>query len=221
MKMAPVPTPPSATSSNGHFTPDGQYRVVRRRNRIPLSCAPCRTRKYVTTPTSDAERYARNALAVMMFLTLARLKCNRQQPCDNCTKRGDVTSCSYATPGARKKQSNTSSSGSSPVDMQQRVERLESLLLSFATNGPQALGPAAAQRALSMSTENTSSNEYTPDNEVDMTGNSEGNNMRRSMGVDESETEQVAESLGVMKVDNGKAMYWGDSHWSTIMGEVC
>ena len=103
--------------------------------------------------------------------------------------------------------------------MQQRVERLESLLLSFATNGPQALSPAAAQRALSMSTENAS-NEYTPETEMDMEGNGEDSSLRRSMGV-ESETEQVAQSLGVMKVDNGKAMYFGDGHWSAIMGEVC
>ena len=104
--------------------------------------------------------------------------------------------------------------------MQQRVERLESLLLSFATNGPQALGPAAAQRALSMSTENAS-NEYTPENEVDMVQDGEGSSLRKSIGVDESETEQVAQSLGVMKVDNGKAMYFGDGHWTAIMGEVC
>lgn len=104
--------------------------------------------------------------------------------------------------------------------MQQRVERLESLLLSFATNGPQALGPAAAHRALSMSTENAS-NEYTPETEIDMERGGEESSLRRSMGVDESETEQVAQSLGVMKVDNSKAMYFGDGHWTAIMGEVC
>ena len=104
--------------------------------------------------------------------------------------------------------------------MQQRVERLENLLLSFATNGPQALGPGAAQRALSMSTENAS-NEYTPETGMDMGESGEGSSLRRSVGVDESETEQVAQSLGVMKVDNSKAMYFGDGHWAAIIGEVC
>jgi hypothetical protein len=40
------PTPPSTTSSSaGGQSPDAQYRVVKKRNRVPLSCAPCRHRK--------------------------------------------------------------------------------------------------------------------------------------------------------------------------------
>ncbi|KAL2122630.1 hypothetical protein VTJ04DRAFT_3085 [Mycothermus thermophilus] len=43
---AMTPTPPSTTgSSNASRSPEPQFRVVRKRNRIPLSCYPCRTRK--------------------------------------------------------------------------------------------------------------------------------------------------------------------------------
>ncbi|KAK4648719.1 hypothetical protein QC763_0014810 [Podospora pseudopauciseta] len=40
-----TPTPPSTTPSSNGRSPDGQFRVVRKRNRVPLSCYPCRQRK--------------------------------------------------------------------------------------------------------------------------------------------------------------------------------
>ncbi|WQF77788.1 hypothetical protein CDEST_02802 [Colletotrichum destructivum] len=41
-----TPTPPSTTPSSGSGrSPEEQFRVVRKRNRVPLSCYPCRTRK--------------------------------------------------------------------------------------------------------------------------------------------------------------------------------
>ncbi|PNP80273.1 hypothetical protein FVER14953_01448 [Fusarium verticillioides] len=40
-----TPTPPSTNSSQGARSPEEQFRVVRKRNRVPLSCYPCRTRK--------------------------------------------------------------------------------------------------------------------------------------------------------------------------------
>src|SRR3984957_9783330 len=97
-----TPTPPSTTSSHSGHSPDQNFRVVRKRNRVPLSCGPCRHRK---------------------------LKCNRQSPCDNCTKRGDALSCAYAAPAARKKGSqNHSQSNGTPDDMQNRIDRLEGLV---------------------------------------------------------------------------------------------
>lgn len=40
-----TPTPPTTNSSTGASPDNGQFRVVRKRNRIPLSCGPCRHRK--------------------------------------------------------------------------------------------------------------------------------------------------------------------------------
>lgn len=37
----------------------------------------------------------------------------------------------------------------------------------------------------------------------------------------ESETEQMAQSLGVLKVyDNSKSMYFGEAHWAAILQDV-
>ncbi|KAL9035545.1 MAG: hypothetical protein Q9180_004808 [Flavoplaca navasiana] len=128
-------------------------------------------------------------------------------------------SCSYAAPGSRKKNSGTSSSSNNPGDMQNRIDRLEGLVLSLMTNGAQSAGPAAADRALSMSA-STGSMEYPQNAEVDGLNNQNG--MMRPDGEEaESETDQVAQSLGVLKVmDNNKSMYFGEAHWAAVLTDI-
>lgn len=86
--------------------------------------------------------------------------------------------------------------------------------MSLMTNGSQSAGPTAATRALSMST----STDYPQD--VDVEAQGDGTNKGGGEEV-ESETEQVSQSLGMMKVDNNKSMYFGEAHWATIMNDVC
>ncbi|KAF2019902.1 hypothetical protein BU24DRAFT_129030 [Aaosphaeria arxii CBS 175.79] len=181
------PTPPSTTpSSAGQSPPDPQFRVVRKRNRVPLSCGPCRHRK---------------------------LKCNRGHPCDNCTKRGDTASCTYATPGSRKKSSSSTGTNASPDDMQNRIDRLEGLVLSLMTNGSQSAGPAAAQAAIADSYSNSS-----PDQNYDMSNGPES--IKEDDEGDESEVEHVTKSIGVMKVDNNRSIFASEAHWYAILGEI-
>ncbi|KAH8593273.1 fungal-specific transcription factor domain-containing protein [Bisporella sp. PMI_857] len=185
-----TPTPPSTTSSSaGGHSPDTQYRVVRKRNRVPLSCGPCRHRK---------------------------LKCNRSNPCENCIRRGDASSCSYAAPGTRKK--NQSQGATTPDDMQNRIDRLEGLVLSLMTNGAQSAGPAAAAAAISRSQSNsTGSLSFPLDAE-----RGDDNMIREEEEDEESDVEGVTNSLGVLKVDpdRGKAMYFGDSHWHMVLADI-
>ncbi|KAK3115726.1 hypothetical protein LTR53_004647 [Teratosphaeriaceae sp. CCFEE 6253] len=188
-------TPPSSTSSNGQSPADpNQFRVVRKRNRIPLSCAPCRHRK---------------------------LKCNRGHPCDNCTKRGDVGACNYATPGARRKLGAVNGANATPDDMQNRIDRLEGLVLSLMANG-QPGAAAAAQAAITSSRSNSLSTGS------DLRLDPEGNDMIQEEpdGVDgigngdDSEVEQVSKQIGIMKMDNGRAVFASDAHWYAILGEI-
>lgn len=98
--------------------------------------------------------------------------------------------------------------------MQNRIDRLEGLVLSLMTNGAQSAGPAAAAAALSASA-SSGSVEYPRD--VD----AEDDDMIKEEGEGgESETEQVARSFGVMRVDNEKSMYVGDAHWVAILSGV-
>ncbi|KAI8940493.1 hypothetical protein NX059_004173 [Plenodomus lindquistii] len=189
------PTPPSTTSSSaGHSPPDPQFRVVRKRNRVPLSCGACRHRK---------------------------LKCNRGHPCDNCTKRGDTASCTYATPGNRKKTATTAGTTTSPDDMQNRIDRLEGLVLSLMTNGAQSAGPAAAQAAIANSMSIASSEQHYDMGNMDhgMTNGASESIPEEDAG-DESEMENVTKSIGVMKVNNNHTVFASEAHWYAILGEL-
>ncbi|KAL8994273.1 MAG: hypothetical protein Q9169_005708 [Polycauliona sp. 2 TL-2023] len=102
--------------------------------------------------------------------------------------------------------------------MQNRIDRLEGLVLSLMTNGSQSAGPMAADRTLSMS-DSTGSLEYPQDVEVDGPNNQNG--MRPGGEEAESETDQVAQSLGVLKVmDNNKSMYFGEAHWAAVLTDI-
>ncbi|KAF1948933.1 hypothetical protein CC80DRAFT_283036 [Byssothecium circinans] len=181
-----TPTPPSSTNS-GQSPQDAQFRVVRKRNRVPLSCGPCRHRK---------------------------LKCNRGHPCDNCTKRGDSPSCTYATPGNRKKSGASTSPATSPDDMQNRIDRLEGLVLSLMTNGAQSAGPAAAQQALANSMSSGSDAQH----HVHMANGPDS--IPEEDAGDESEVEHVTKSIGVMKMDNNRTVFASEAHWYAILGEI-
>ncbi|KAF8853474.1 hypothetical protein BDZ45DRAFT_76279 [Acephala macrosclerotiorum] len=185
-----TPTPPSTTSSSaGGHSPDAQYRVVRKRNRVPLSCGPCRHRK---------------------------LKCNRSHPCENCIRRGDASSCSYAAPGTRKK--NQSQGATSPDDMQNRIDRLEGLVLSLMTNGAQSAGPAAAAAAISRSqSDSTGSASFPLEQDRD-----DDDMIKEEEEGEDSEVDGVTNSLGVLKVDadKGKSLYFGDSHWHLVLADI-
>ncbi|KAI0159520.1 hypothetical protein GGR57DRAFT_490594 [Xylariaceae sp. FL1272] len=193
-----TPTPPSAaTSSSGH-SPEEQFRVVRRRNRVPLSCYPCRTRK---------------------------LKCNRGSPsCDNCVKRGDTQSCVYATPSSRRKNQSSSGANSNPDDMQNRIDRLEGLVLSLMHGGanvdPSTVAAAAAatsrsgQAEAGSTVDSSSSARHDRDDEGAMRDDVED----AGSDVDDN----LANSLGVLKVDvdQGKSMYVGQEHWHTLLADI-
>ncbi|KAJ6129593.1 hypothetical protein N7512_002373 [Penicillium capsulatum] len=174
------PTPPSTSPSVGGHSPE--FRVIRKRNRVPLSCAPCRNRK---------------------------LKCNRSHPCENCVKRGDAASCSYAQANSRRKNPAQQPAPTTPDDMQNRIDRLEGLVLSLMTNGNQAGGPAAALAAISGESSTGSTG---LSNELDLDED--------NAGPEESDTEQVTRSFGVMKMDNNKSYYISEAHWGSVLNDI-
>ena len=101
--------------------------------------------------------------------------------------------------------------------MQNRIDRLEGLVLSLMTNGSQSAGLTAAARALSTST-SSGSKEFSPrddGNEYEMVKDEEGDE------EGESETDRVAQSLGVLHVHTNKTLYIGEAHWGAILNDVC
>jgi hypothetical protein len=91
--------------------------------------------------------------------------------------------------------------------MQNRIDRLEGLVLSLMTNGTQSDGPAAAMAAISG--ESTAGSTGLS-NEIEL-DDDEG---------PESDTEQVTKSFGVMKVDNNKSYYISEAHWASVLHDV-
>ncbi|PHH74622.1 hypothetical protein CDD80_2953 [Ophiocordyceps camponoti-rufipedis] len=177
-----TPTPPITYA--GSRSPEEQFRVVRRRNRVPLSCLPCRTRK----------------------------KCDRNHPCGNCTRREGMspTCCSYATPSPRKKA--IKQEDSSPDDMQNRIDRLEGLVLSLMhnTSSPEHTATRTGASASISVTDSGSSAKAAGHDET-------------AMVDDDSDVDDgLATSLGVLKVDadKGKSMYIGQEHWHLLLADI-
>lgn len=97
--------------------------------------------------------------------------------------------------------------------MQNRIDRLEGLVLSLMTNGAQSAGPAAAQAAIAQSLSNGS-----PEDPYDLTTGPES--IKEEDEGEESEVEHVTKSIGVMKVDNNRAVFASEAHWYAILGEI-
>lgn len=94
--------------------------------------------------------------------------------------------------------------------MQNRIDRLEGLVLSLMTNGSSNAGPAAALAAISG---DSSAGSTGLSNEVEL--DDDNNN------AEESDTEQVTKSFGVMKMmDNNKSYYISEAHWATVLNDV-
>jgi len=132
--------------------------------------------------------------------------------------------CSYASPAARKKSA-SGSPAASPDEMQNRIDRLENLVLSLMTNGSQSGGPAAAAEAIAQATQRPGSIDATsPDNRLstDDTIFEDVDEDRPQGGDTDQDVANVAKSIGVMKVDNssGKTMFISEAHWYSILAEV-
>lgn len=140
----------------------------------------------------------------------------------------DTLSCSYATPANRKK--NQTQGPNTPDDMQNRIDRLEGLVLSLMHGGANispADAAAAAAAAVAGSTNSSKSgpgavNSDTPDSfsaRMDEDGNPGDD---AGDDDDDDSDDGLANSLGVLKVDTdrGKSMYIGQEHWHTILADI-
>jgi Fungal specific transcription factor domain len=103
--------------------------------------------------------------------------------------------------------------------MQNRIDRLEGLVLSLMTNGSQSAGPSAAAAAvLSAGPSSTSSGQF-PEGDMEETQMlDEGHD---EVAGDDSDTEKVTKSFGIMKVDNEKkTFYLGEGHWAAVLNDI-
>ncbi|EAT77347.2 hypothetical protein SNOG_15122 [Parastagonospora nodorum SN15] len=105
--------------------------------------------------------------------------------------------------------------------MQNRIDRLEGLVLSLMTNGAQSAGPAAAQAAIAQSMSSGSSEQqYETAHMGSAMSIAAPESIPEEDAEDESEMENVTKSIGVMKVHNNATIFASEAHWYAILGEI-
>ena len=95
-----------ATGDPGH---QNGVNKVQRRNRQPVSCFYCRSKK---------------------------LKCDRAHPCETCVKRGDGSSCTYGPAVGTQKATASTNDGARRAQAQDRLRSLEILVMQMINTGP-------------------------------------------------------------------------------------
>lgn len=100
--------------------------------------------------------------------------------------------------------------------MQNRIDRLEGLVLSLMTTGQQPATAAAAQAAIA----NSRSSSLATSSDLKLDPGGADMIREEGEGEDESEVEGISRGIGIMKMDGNKALYASDAHWYAILGEI-
>lgn len=138
-------------------------------------------------------------------LTISRLKCNREQPCQNCTVRDNPKGCLYLG------SEGGPASSLKPIQvegMQSRIDRLEQLVTSLVAQGHDPNGTAGSHV-----------NSGSPE-----ASSSDHSSAFRAPSAPERHTppyEEIEHGIGVMKVDGNASMYKSTTHWYDVLQEVC
>ena len=106
--------------------------------------------------------------------------------------------------------------------MQNRIDRLEGLVLSLMTNGAQSAGPTAAAAALGAVSRSQSDSAGSSSIPLDLDREDDDMIKEEDENDGDSDVEGVTNSLGVLKVDasQGNSLYFGDSHWHMVLADV-
>lgn len=95
----------------------------RRRDKVQLSCDPCRHRKYVLD--------GHHEVVHPPTINVARLKCDRQHPCGACSRRGRTVYCNYATTTPSLTPDARSVAPPQPTSLHDRISELEGLVTTL------------------------------------------------------------------------------------------
>ena len=102
--------------------------------------------------------------------------------------------------------------------MQNRIDRLEGLVLSLMTNGSEQGGPTQARAAIAGSRSYSLSTGS--ESRLDVEGSDLIAEESQSAEAEDSDVAEVSKGIGIMKMDNGRAVFASDAHWYAILGEL-
>lgn len=126
----------------------------------------------------------------------------------------------YASPSTRRKNTSASAANATPDDMQNRIDRLEGLVLSLMHGGANVDTSGVAATAAATTSSGDARASITDTSSARMDGDE---NVMKDGPDDDSDVEgNLANSLGVLKVDadKGKSMYIGQEHWHTLLADI-
>jgi len=178
---------------------DAGLRKVEKRNRPPVSCEPCRTRKYATFSCLWISRRRR------AHKHICRLKCNRGLPCDTCARRARSSLCTYAASANRNKPE--PSKGRALKD---RLGTLENLVSSFLS------GDAVIQPGLLTESELTTEDSASSAEQYNRPTN-QSSTFSSSSGGEDALT---PETPHIQETGNGQVNYIDPSHWLSILDDI-
>ncbi|KAL2808177.1 fungal-specific transcription factor domain-containing protein [Aspergillus granulosus] len=147
----------------------------RKRTRVQLSCTACRNRK---------------------------LKCCRTHPCTNCIKRGEGHMCTFVGRGPRGRSSH---GRASPTLVQDRLQHLENLIMSFAQQ----------RRQDDNQVQDSSPVPPAPDLDPRVLPSPP-----KAEGMDAESRESPASQSGRLLVNDKGTNYIDSAHWKAILEEI-
>lgn len=165
------------------------------------------------------------------FCRQRKLKCDRQVPCGNCSKRNLVDQCVYDTKGESKNEQHASlqpnlynSRITSKGNGKGNATTLTSLIQSWGSGGENGNNTGAG-RPTDMKKRLDTMENLVLSLIMDKSANGDNSNNNKDDSMSNSERqdalEAITETLGMMKLDQrGKSVYHGDSHWSTLFTGV-
>ncbi|KAG0647641.1 Fusarisetin A cluster transcription factor fsa6 [Hyphodiscus hymeniophilus] len=186
-------------------------KASRQRSKPQLSCNFCRVRKFVhlSVPISSPPNSP---------LTSHRLKCDRQNPCQNCTKRDLSSSCTYMHASSHHGSSSVhkasaGSTGPGGKDAQARLKHLEELVVTLMQQNafkatPSVQVPDDSKRRSQFVQDEAEDNEQEE---------------ARKRGEKEVSTRGLIEtegSFGRMTVESEQPTYVGAAHWAAILESI-
>ena len=165
-----------------------------RRNRVPLSYGPCRSRKSLSR---------RLIMEMIIGWPPLRLRCDREQLCQICTVRREQATYIYSglDHDARSSKANVHVD-----DMQQEIIRLENLVTDslFQSQDQRMVGPCA-NRPLA------------EDGSQVQTSRCSGPVVQYGSSC----REQTKPGAGVIRLNEHFSLYRGATHWSDVLEELC
>lgn len=133
------------------------------------------------------------------------MRCDRNDPCSNCTSRH--ISCSYKFTAQPRSSFKARRKVNNPLDRLRRLEELVACLTSDQEGiDKESSGVAAGGRTPARSDASSFELAFDPKGESTLLGKSSSN--------------QLADQFGRLEMNNGQMIYLSATHWATICDEV-